>query len=148
MLPRQLRIAAVLAIALSLLSPQSVRAQGGGAGGPVLTVRGCELVLHARNTSNETIIVDIEASQAQKGSEPWGTLTRGAFNQASAMTFTLPANAQSTRHTLTTWIDCNEKQRYKFSVRRGSRPAVMVEFPSAGAYTTDKSLRLGDLAAK
>ncbi len=143
---RRTRIAAVLAIALSLLSPQLVRAQGGGAaGGPVLTVRGCELVLHARNTGTEVVTVDIEASQAQKGTSPWGTIHGGAPNPGNAMTFTLPANAPSTRHTFVTWIDCNEKQRYKFSVKRGNRPAVMVEFPGAGAYTTDKSLRLGDL---
>jgi hypothetical protein len=135
------------AVALALLfSPQLLRAQSvrPPAAAPTI-IRGCQLELNARNTSTDAVVVDIAASQVQEATKTWRPVDGGAINQASAMTFTLPPNAPSTRHTFTTWIDCNAKQRYKFSVRRGTKAPVLVEFPAGGAYTTDLSMRLGDL---
>lgn len=136
-------IRSALAVAL-LLSPTLVSAQRPPASPPTI-VRGCQLELNARNTSTDAVVVDLAASQVQEATKTWRPVDGGAINQASAMTFTLPPNAPSTRHTFTTWIDCNAKQRYKFSVRRGTKAPVMVEFPAGGAYTTDLSMRLGDL---
>lgn len=146
MFSRLTSIAAVVAIAMTTLSPDNLRAQPvrPPAAAPTI-IRGCQLELNARNTSTDAVVVDIAASQVQEATKTWRAADGGAINQPSNMTFTLPANAPSTRHTFTTWIDCNAKQRYKFSVRRGTKAPVMVEFPSGGAYTTDLSMRLGDL---
>jgi hypothetical protein len=147
MFSRLTSIAAVVAMAMTSVPTDNLHAQSGRPpAAPPTVVRGCQMVLNARNTGSEVVVVDVSASQAQEGTMAWRPIDGGAINQASAMTFTLPANAPSTRHTFTTWIDCNAKQRYKFSVRRGTKAPVMMEFPTGGAYTTDVSMRLGDLA--
>jgi hypothetical protein len=147
MFSRLTKFAAVAAIAVASLVPHRLSAQRPPAGPPTV-IRGCALELNARNTGKEVVRVELSASQAQEASRTWRSIDGGAINPASAMTFTLPPGAPSTRHAFTTWIDCNAKQRYRFSVRRGTNPPVIIEFPEGGDYTTDLSLRLGDLSGR
>jgi hypothetical protein len=141
MLRRTMMIAACLL-------PHAVSAQGGVAPPPTpLTVRGCEMVLHARNEGNNDLTIDLTASTAQPGNGPWqGVFGGHPGNLTSAQTFVVPANSTSISHTYKTWLDCGTKHKYKFTIRRNSKPSVVLEFPANGAYTTDVSLRLGDLS--
>ena len=69
--------------------PHSVRAQSGKP--PIspapLTVRGCEMVLHARNEGSNDLTIDVAASTAQPGAGAWTSILGGSpVNMASALT--------------------------------------------------------------
>ena len=140
---RHLAVAIAILTLPNLLSAQSIRPPASGAN---LRIRGCELVLHARNSGKDAVTVDLAASTAQAGTGPWESVLGAATNAASALRFIVPANSPSVRHVFNSWLFCAEKQRYKFAVLVGNatRPLIY-EFPGSAGYTTDLSLRLGDL---